>query len=180
MLRKTLFILLATHGLAALAGEPHRHHGPHVHGEATLRIGLDGQLLVVGLDAPGASLLGFEHPPHDEAQRTRYEQTLDVLRHPDRWLSLPAQAGCVLDGSEVTPHGFGGPSDPASASEHEHADFDGSYQYRCQVPLALRSIDVRLIEQFADLHKINVELVLPDRQGSQVLLPGATTVSLSK
>ncbi|HEU4662865.1 MAG TPA: DUF2796 domain-containing protein [Dokdonella sp.] len=180
MLRCVLLALVVALGSDALAGEPHRHHGPHVHGEATLRIGLDGQLFVVGLEAPGASVLGFEHPPRDETERARYERAADVLRHPDRWLSLPEQAGCILDGHEVTSHGFGETPAPASGGAHEHADFDGSYQYRCRAPLALRSFEVRLFEQFADLHKINVELVLPDRQGSQVLLPGATTVPLSK
>ena len=177
---RAVFIALLAAPLPAAAAEAHRHHGPHVHGEATLNVGVDGQLLVVGLDAPGMSLLGFEHPPRNDAERARYGQTLDVLRHPEQWLALPAQAGCMLDGSEVIPHGFGETQHDDSASHHEHADFDGSYQYRCQVPLALRSIEVHLIDRFPDLHKINVELVLPDRQGSQVLLPGSSTVSLSK
>lgn len=165
-----------------IAGTPamshaRRQHGPHVHGEATVRIGIDGQLLVVGLEAPGMSFLGFERAPRDEAERASYERTLDLLGHPERWLALPAPAGCALTGKTVEPHGFGGtPGRGADA----HADFDASYQYQCRVPLALRSIDVGLIQEFPDLHEIKVDLVLPDRQGSQVLTAGSTTVVLTK
>ena len=107
---RALGILLAALPLALFAQEAHRHHGPHVHGEATLNVGMDGQLLVIGLDAPGMSLLGFEHPPHTDQQRLQYDQTLETLRHPEQWLVPSPQAACVLDGKEVTPHGFGGTS----------------------------------------------------------------------
>lgn len=180
MLRVGVVALLLGSVFAAAATETHRRHGPHVHGEAKLDIGVDGQMLVVGLDAPGMSLLGFERAPRDDAERVRYERALDLLRHPDRWLSLPPEAGCVLDGSEVAPHGFANEKDDASAQHHEHADFDASYQYRCHVPLALRTIEVGLIAQFPDLHRITVDLVLPDRQGSQVLSPGSNTIVLTK
>ena len=85
---RAVFIALLAAPLPAAAAEAHRHHGPHVHGEATLNVGVDGQLLVVGLDAPGMSLLGFEHPPRNDSERARYGQTLDVLRHPEQWQIL--------------------------------------------------------------------------------------------
>jgi hypothetical protein len=98
-----------------------------------------------------------------------------------------------LESSKVEPHGFESPSDGGQATEHgepaaphaedthhEHADFDVTYRYACHVPLAVRTLDVRLFDVFPDLHKMNVELVLPDRQGSQVLLPGTTTIPLSQ
>ncbi len=62
----------------------------------------------------------------------------------------------------------------------EHADFDASYRYTCHAPLALHAFEVKLLERFPSLHKVNVDLVLPDRQGSQSLTPGTTTVLLSK
>ena len=175
--------------LGAFAAEPaHRHHGPHVHGEATLNVGIDGQLLLVSLEAPGMSLLGYEHPPRDEAERGAYQKTIATLNAPADWLVLPAAAGCTLDDAKVAPHGFGtGASDakPDDDEEdepagHEHADFDTSYRYTCHAPLALHAFEVKLFERFPSLHKVNVDLVLPDRQGSQSLTPGTTAVLLSK
>ncbi|HEY0180132.1 MAG TPA: DUF2796 domain-containing protein [Dokdonella sp.] len=188
-----LFALLVSFAaLAAAPASPHRHHGPHVHGEATLNVGLDGQLLLVSLDAPGMSLLGFEHPPRDDAERAAYRATLDALNAPGGWLLLPQAAGCALESVQVAPHGFDAADgdghgdddhdhdDDAHGGDHEHADFDATYRYACHAPLALHALDVTLFERFPPLHKVNVDLVLPDRQGSQVLTPGTTMVPLSK
>jgi hypothetical protein len=166
---------------------PHRHHGPHVHGEAHLNIGIDGQLLLVTLEAPGMSLLGYEHPPHDDPERAAYRKTVDALNAPASWLAGTDSAACELQSAEVAPHGFGADANDHSKNhdddehgDHDHADFDASYRYRCHAPLALHVLDVRLFALFPALHKINVDLVLPDRQGSQVLTPQSTSIALSK
>lgn len=185
-MRFTLILGLAVLSMSSAgraADAEHRHHGPHVHGEATLNIGLDGQLLLIGLEAPGMSLLGFERPPRDDAERASYGHVLDVLQRPDSWLTLPPAAACALDSADVTPHGFrahGAAAVEQDDAHHEHADFDVTYRFSCHVPLAVRAINVTLIDQFPSLHKINVDLVLPDRQGSQVLVPGSKTVLLTK
>lgn len=171
-------LLASVCALAAADGAPHRHHGPHVHGEATLNIAADGQLLLISLEAPGMSMLGFEHPARDDAERAAYQNTIDTLNAPATWLALPEAAGCRLDTATVEPHGFG--TADAAHTDQEHADFDASYRYICHAPLSMHALDVRLFERFPALHKINVDLVLPDRQGSQVLTPGTTTVPLSK
>ncbi|HEY0229698.1 MAG TPA: DUF2796 domain-containing protein [Dokdonella sp.] len=191
--RLACLIALALPMSSAFADDTaHRQHGPHVHGEARLNVGIDGALLLVSLDAPGMSLLGYEHPPRDDAERSAYGDTVAALNAPDGWLVLPPAAGCTLDAATVQAHGFDTAnthddgSDPVAHGHehehgsHEHADFDASYRYTCHAPLALHAFEVKLIERFPALHKINVELVLPDRQGSQVLMPGRTTVLLSK
>ena len=53
------------------------------------------------------------------------------------------------------------PSPVEKPSAHEHADFDATYRYTWHVPLALHDLHVHLFDAFPDLHKINVELVLP-------------------
>jgi hypothetical protein len=178
-----LLVCVATSSTTLAAEAVHRHRGPHVHGEATLNIGMDGALLLVSLEAPGMSLLGFEHPLHDDAERAAYNKALVTLKSA-KWLSLPEGAACVLDSTDVLPHGFDLKGDAARPGEkpgaHEHADFDATYRYTCHAPLALHDLDVRLFDAFPDLHKVNVELVLPNREGSQVLMPGSTLVPLSK
>jgi hypothetical protein len=190
----SILLLVATSSwVQPSPADTHRQHGAHVHGEATLNIGVDGQLLLISLEAPGMSVLGFEHPPRDDAERSLFRHALEVLGMPEQWLTVPAAAACVLESSKVEPHGFESPSEGGQATQHEgpatpraeeahheHADVDVTYRYACHVPLAVRTLDVRLFEVFPDLHKINVELVLPDRQGSQVLLPGTTTIPLSQ
>jgi hypothetical protein len=190
-MRPAAAIGLAALLLSPLAGAddtPHRHHGAHVHGEAHLGIGIDGQLLLVTLEVPGMSLLGYEHPPRDDAERAAYRKAIDALNAPATWLPLPEAAACKPETATVVPHGFG--ADDKSAAKHneddedhgghDHADFDASYRYSCHAPLALHALDVRLFALFPALHKVNVDLVLPDRQGSQVLTPESTSIPLSK
>lgn len=178
---RTAFAASVLAPILALAATAHRQHGPHVHGEATLDIGMDGQLLLVSLDAPGISLLGYEHPPRDADERNAYANTLALLKAPAAWLVLPDAAGCALDSANVEAHGFGDDTTAVAAhGAHEHADFDASYRYTCHAPLALHALDVKLFTLFPPLHRINVDLVVADRQGSQVLTPGTTTVPLSK
>lgn len=178
-----LMVCVAASSMAGATEAVHRHYGPHVHGEATLNIGMDGALLLASLEAPGMSLLGFEHPPRDDADRATYEKALATLKAA-KWLALPEGAACVVDSIDVQPHGFDAKGDAGTGEKrvaaHEHADFDATYRYTCHVPLALHDLDVRLFDAFPELHKINVELVLPNREGSQVLTPGSTRVQLSK
>lgn len=178
--RVTAIVLGTLLTAAAAAATAHRHHGPHVHGKATLNIGLDGQLFVASLSAPGMSLLGFEHPPRSDDERASYARAVDALRHPEQWLELPATGACVLESADVQPHGFGDPDEKKDGNEDGHADFDAAYRYRCNVPLAVRQFDVKLIERFPALHKVDVAIVIADREGSQTLTAGSSTVVLTQ
>ena len=162
-----------------------RQHGAHVHGEATLDLALDGTQLSLTLNAPGTSFAGFEHAPHDAGEQKTLDDAIAALKAPESWLDLPPAAGCKLDSAKVEPHGFGGTyaAEPEAGAEgeahHEHSDFDADYGYTCNTPAALRALDLHLFERFPALHKLHVNLVLPDRQDSATLVPGQTHVSLS-
>jgi hypothetical protein len=193
-MRTPCLILLALVSTPLLADAP-RHHGPNVHGEATLNIVQDGDSLSLWLNAPAMSFLGFEHAPRDAAERKRLDETMAILKRPADWLVPVASGGCSSDTVNVQSEGL---NNDKAAPEHEHddednthdehehadgdhhADFDGYYRYRCRAPLSLRTLDVALFERFPSLHKINVNLVLDDRQGSQILVPDAHQVTFSK
>ena len=171
-------------GVAA-AAPIQRQHGAHVHGEATLDLALDGTQLALTLSAPGISFAGFEHAPHDDGDRHTLADTIATLKTPANWLTLPLEAGCKLDSAKVSPHGFGGAyaaehgdADGDADAHHEHSDFDADYRYVCETPAALHSLDLRLFERFPALHKLHVNLVLPDHQDSVTLAPGETRVQM--
>jgi hypothetical protein len=182
------FLLLSIALLCSAAhAQIQRQHGAHVHGEATLNLALDSKQLALTLEAPGMSFAGFEHAPHDTVERKTLDDTIAVLKAPARWLALPAAAGCKLDEAKVEPHGFGGlfatekvdGHDDEADAHHEHSDFDANYVFTCTTPAALHALDLHLFERFPALHKLHVNLVLPDRQDSATLMPGDTHVALS-
>ncbi|MFT3791915.1 MAG: DUF2796 domain-containing protein [Rudaea sp.] len=187
--------LLCAAFAASAPAQIQRQHGAHVHGEATLDLALDGSQLSLTLNAPGMSFAGFEHAPHDDAERKTLADTVTALKTPAGWLSLPSEADCRLDSAKVEPHGFGSalaaeqnrhggdahPSehDADADARHEHSDFDADYRYVCAKPAALHAFDLHLFERFPALHTLHVNLALPDRQDSATLAPGETQVRLS-
>ncbi|TNY26441.1 hypothetical protein BV497_08845 [Fulvimonas soli] len=153
-----------------------RQHGPHVHGIATVDVALDGPALQIAVEAPGANLVGFEHPPHDAQERARLEAVLAALRAPSGWLSPAPGADCRLLDADVQPHGYDAP--PADGGD-AHADIDARYDYRCATPEALAYIDIRLADRYPATRQVVVNLVLPQRQDRQVLGPGDHRVALA-
>ena len=181
--RSALWIVMC---LSSAAFAAPREHGAHVHGEAILDVAVEGQKLDLHLDAPGASITGFEHPAVDAAERALYDTSVATLRTPARWLTPTAAAGCKAGKTVVEAHGFDMPSkgSPSSASpasgaaEHEHSDFDVDVSFVCAHPEKLAAIDVALFARFPPLHKVIVNLALPTGQGRQELVPSAATIHL--
>ncbi|MCF7994732.1 MAG: DUF2796 domain-containing protein, partial [Chromatiaceae bacterium] len=56
--------------LAHNEDEHYRQQGAHVHGVGQLNVAVDGSALLVELISPAMDLVGFEHAPRNEAQRT--------------------------------------------------------------------------------------------------------------
>lgn len=153
-------------------------HSPHVHGQATVNLVQDGDLLTATLDAPGASLVGFERPPRDQTERAAHEHVLLFLRA-GSWIVPEDRGACALESSSSQATGF----DHAHASEdgshhdhdeaeetsHEHAAYGATITWRCRAPLSLKSMSLRLFDAFPPLERVDAELALPGRQGSQVV-----------
>ena len=55
-----------------------------------------------------------------------------------------------------------------TADHHEHADVDIGYQFECDAPLDLRSIELRLIERFPGTHEVRVNVVSLGGQAQEV------------
>jgi hypothetical protein len=87
------------------AAEIARQHAAHVHGEAELKLALDGTSLELELELPGMDAVGFEHPPRDEVQKAAIAAAIATLEAA-RWLRLPEAAGCNLTRASFHTHGY--------------------------------------------------------------------------
>src|ERR1700754_2029784 len=114
--------------LAVVAGRvpaEERHLGPHVHGQATLEVSLEGPILEVDLSLPGHDAVGFEHPPATSEQAHALEQVRDSLLG-GTWLQPVDAAGCKVSSARVVADGF-----DAKAKPGAHGDFDVTYRFTC-------------------------------------------------
>ncbi|HBL02449.1 MAG TPA: DUF2796 domain-containing protein, partial [Aeromonas salmonicida] len=107
----TLLLAAAAFGVQANHDEHESHgHGAHEHGHAHLNLVLDGNQLMIELQAPGADLVGFAHAAKRDADMAQYAKALAQLKQPDALLRLDPAAGCTLTHQELR----------AAKEDHDH------------------------------------------------------------
>ncbi|QLH38301.1 MAG: DUF2796 domain-containing protein [Defluviicoccus sp.] len=109
-------LLLAVFAPALVHAETVRQHPPHVHGRGALNIVLDGRALTAELSVPADDLVGFEHPPRSQAEKSAIRSAVETLDDAARILGLPSTAACVQDDTDI--------HSPLLEGEHAH-DEDG-------------------------------------------------------
>lgn len=133
---------------------------PHVHGAARLEIVVDGSGLVIHLEAPLDTLLGFEHAPRNTAERRAVAALRATLLAPGRLFGLAAAAGCTAETPELVSPVF------AEKAAVGHFDLDAEYRWQCARPHALRAVGSRLFAEFPRLRQLQVDFVGPGGQRS--------------
>lgn len=178
VLRPLTIVCLGLLGLGAQAHEP----GAHVHGQAVLRVVVDGNTLSAELESPLDNILGYEHTPGTAQEQQAVKLAVIALRKPGILLPTPA-AQCTpqkvsLASAALTPAMLGetGPATPPSADEPGHADLDGEFSWQCAKPEFLHSLRVDLFLAFPRLHKLQVEVAGPKGQSATTLTQSHRTV----
>jgi hypothetical protein len=160
--------------LHARAHEP----GAHVHGVAELRIGVDGPQLQISLESPLANLLGFEHAPRTDVQRTTVRQMARTLRDAGSVFTPTAAAHCHAAAVRLASSAALGESIETSAADGDgHADLDADFSWTCDAPQALTGVDVDLMRHFPGLRRLKVQVAAPSGQRALDLLPGRRSVT---
>ena len=149
----------------------------HEHGVARLDVVIDGASLVISLESPLDNLLGFEHAPRNEKQRSAVK-TMEVRLQTADIFKPSAEAACKPTAVNVEhPYKPMDSKPPAKdASAEAHSDVDVSWTYQCAWPSALQRIEVGLFTQFRWLKSLKVQLAGPRGQTATVLRPDKTTL----
>jgi hypothetical protein len=131
----------------------------HVHGEARMEISVDREQLVVALEIPLDSLLGFERAPRNASEKEAVQGMATKLKDAGKVLMPSAAAQCTSTGVTLESPVLGGKSEPGG-----HNDIDARYTWRCAKPEALRDIATGLFGEFSKLRLITVEFAGPQGQ----------------
>lgn len=179
-------IAVAIASLSALI--PAGAHDAHVHGVGKLDVALDNHALTLHLDTPLINLVGFEHPANSAPDRQAVQKMSRQL-HAAAAIFVPtAAAACKATSVKLVSAAL----DPTllddaapvaakarhNAAQHDHADLDGDFTFDCAHPEKLRAIDVKLFDAFPGFHRIDVQIVTPQRQSAATLTPGAAAIPL--
>ena len=169
-------LLLAALGIAATAAA---REGAHSHGLVRLNVAIDAKTLTVQLEAPLDSLLGFEHRPRTAAQKQASDALLKQMNDGTTLIRPEGAASCkptkVTVESEVLQS-----AKPAGGKEEKHADLDASFEFNCEQPDKLTSIEIGFFDAFKRIQKIEVKVAGPKGQSKQTLTRPDKILRLSR
>jgi hypothetical protein len=146
---------------------------PHEHGQARLDLAQEGGTLMLALDMPADDLLGFEHPPATEAEKSKLKEVLAALDDYHTVVRLLGEDGeleCEQQRSEVESPLL----DAAPAAAETHSDFDVTYQLTCVG--APRGVVAALIDNYPGVAVLHLQWVLDAAQGGAALTPSEPQV----
>lgn len=112
---------------AGLAQAETRELDAHQHGHGTLNIAFEGSSMVMELEAPGADIVGFEHPAESAADRALIDAAIADLAKPLDLFVLPAAAGCTVTSAAASLVGEDD-HDDHDAHGDEHADHKDDHE----------------------------------------------------
>ena len=160
---------------------PKRSAESHTHGDAELAVVLEGNVVTIELDTPLYNLLGFEHAPKTEVQKTTASRAEKNLGQGEGFFIFNQGAGCELISNTQDIHLFEHESredehdnhhdeehheeDSEDAHDEEtHKDVILQYEFQCQEPSSLSNVSVNLFEFFSELSEIDVTYLGPSTQ----------------
>ncbi len=172
----TLLIALFITTSAVADKSAFEQHGAHVHGEAKLTIAQDGNHLEMEFVSPGMNIVGFEHPPADQAQTQAVNAALAILNQPQRVFGFPAAAGC--EPSAINVH--------TSSEHHEHegadhdsgethSEFSASYRLECADTSQLDHIGINIFKLFPGTRVIDAQSITDRGQKQADLTPDSAS-----
>ena len=114
--------LIALLAAAPAFAEETRHLDAHEHGVSALNIAFHGRAVAMELHAPGADIVGFEHPAESDEDRAAVLAATAKLEAPLDLFIFPASAECAVSQTEVTLLGDDLHDD--HHDDHAHDDHD--------------------------------------------------------
>lgn len=195
----TLTVALLTS--PALAGDETRQLDSHEHGHGTLNVAIEGQRVLMELEAPGSDIVGFEHVAKSDADKAAVARARATLETPLSLFIFPKEAGCTVTAAKVSvisgedhdseEEGEASHDKSSDAHEHEtddghepeaaHNEYHGEFELSCARPDSLSSISFPYFDAFPGAQELEVNVITEksqntyevERKNAQINLKGA-------
>jgi hypothetical protein len=160
-MKKLILLVCMAIPLASFAHEHGAHvHGAHVHGAAEVDVAIEGKKLVITLESPADNLLGFEHAPKTDAEKTKLKTVEAQLRDVATVFAPDAAAQCKLIVADVTMPDF---------KQGEHSEIAAEYNFECAH--APSQIALPLWKNFPKFKKLTANIAAAAGQKQSTLKP---------
>jgi hypothetical protein len=161
----------------------HRHLGPHVHGQGTLDIAIEGNKIEMELVAPGMDIVGFEHVASTDEQKAAVAKAKDKLADVLNVFKWPAAAKCKTDAANVESrketHAPGEKDDDDKPGEPEHSEFHATYTITCAAPENVTGMETVYFSDFSGGQLLNVNVTTSKGQTQAQMTRDKPTLSLA-
>lgn len=152
----------------AYSTEMHPSHEVHVHGQAVLNIVLDGSTLFIEFESPVINLIGFEHAPVNEEQKSKLQNAKQTLAATEQ-LFYFSTATCRSENVEIEVPYTNQHEDRKLPHRGEHVDFHASYTFKCEPVKDLQEITIKLFSLFPAIRQIKTYWISHGIQAATVL-----------
>ena len=169
-------LVLATSGSHAQSSAPAHQHA-HVHGVAKLGVAWQDKTVTITLESPLDSVIGFEHRPTTPAQQASVAALQERMKAPRDLFRFNAEAECIFARGGAESAIF---QPPASGAADEHADLDAEFEFTCQRPDRLTTLDVGLFQAYPKLKRLDVDVATDKGQFKRDLRSPLRTVPLRR
>lgn len=140
--------------LLALACLPAHAAGAHVHGVATLQVGVEGNRLALDLTGPLEDFVGFEHAPRNEKQHAAVRRMAERLEKAELLFVPAAAAGCARTAA----------NHEIRSIDKRHAELSARIEFRCERPGSLSGLEVNLFDAFPHVKRVDVQVAGTKKQ----------------
>lgn len=172
----TAGLLLATSGFSYGQGSPAgAHQHAHVHGVAKLGVAWQDKTVSITLESPLDSVIGFEHRPTTPAQKASVAALQARMKAPQDLFRFDAGAACTFTKGSAESAIF---QPPAAGAAEEHADLDAEFEFTCERPDRLTTLDVGLFQAYPKLKRLEVDVATGKGQFKRDLRSPQRTVAL--
>lgn len=170
----------------------------HTHGDAELGIVLENGKVIIEFESPLYNILGFEHSPETDKQHITVARAEKQLSRGTELFIFNDEAGCGITSKNMAVKLFTGSEDNETHDDHDnndqhshenkhqgheentHQDVFLSYEFTCQNPSSLSSVNINLFQFFEDLSDIDVTYLGPSAQKQVNLTRKNTQMDLSR
>ena len=163
---KSHALLISLLAATQAGAETSRQLDAHEHGVGTLNIAVDGQTMAMEFHAPGADIVGFEHPAETEADLAKVERALAVLSSPLDLFVLPPDAGCTVVSTQALLAGGEAAEEHDDHDDHDdhdeasgHTEFHATYTLTCTDLPKLTDITFAYFENFENAREVEVQVI---------------------
>lgn len=150
--------------------QTHREAGAHEHGHGKVNMVIEGKVLSIELEVPGADIVGFEHEAKSKTDKAKVDNGIKDLKNASIVFAIPAAAGCKLGKSDV---------EIRREEGEDHNEFYATYEFECSNMTKLSTIDFVFFKRFKNSEELETSVVTTKGSKKFEATPKKSKISLS-